>query len=112
MARLNSAGVTSVTRPKTVVIALFTQTSIGPSSILDPRCRRFHLVGIRDVVRTARPFPPSSLDFARGGMKTLRIAREQTHMRALARESANSRASYARRSTRDHDDSSLVSSLP
>ena len=46
MARLNSAGVTSITRAKTVVIALFTQTSIGPSSFSIRAAACFHLVGI------------------------------------------------------------------
>ena len=64
----------SVNRANTEVNATFTQTSIGPSSRLDPLGGRVDLLVVRDVGRrSARARPPAARDLL-GGARRARVS--------------------------------------
>jgi hypothetical protein len=74
---------------KTDTIALFTHTSIGPSSRSIRPGGRFHLIRVGDVGGRDQGASPERFDFAARRFEAVDAARDQADIGALARERAH-----------------------
>jgi hypothetical protein len=118
--RRYSADVSRATGAKTVTIALFTQTSIGPSSS-STRSAAASTALSSATSRGRTSARARRLDLVRGGLQSLLPARDEPEGGALGGEAPHGGAADARRRTRDDDDAhrknlprtgALVTALP
>ena len=91
VARLNSSGSTFRKGAKTVAIASFTQTSIGPSCGFDRLGGRVDLLVIGDVGRQHERLPAERLDLSTGTLETGLAPRKQADVGAALREGVRDR---------------------
>ena len=106
MVRRTSSATYSRTGAKTEVIATFTQTSIGPSSILDQRGGAVDLRRVRHVGRhREHPSAAALTDVRRGSVEALGRTSEQRNVVPALRERACRGAPHTERSTGHDDDS-------